>query len=47
MTLKLKKILLIGRSTGIKQLYGLLSDSYNLVCIDSTILFLKIGPHFL
>lgn len=36
MTLKLKKILLIGRSTGIKQLYGLLSDSYNLVCIDST-----------
>lgn len=36
MTLKLKKILLIGRSTEIKQLYGLLSDSYNLVCIDST-----------
>lgn len=36
MATKLKKILLIGNSSEIKQLYELLSDSYTFICSDST-----------
>lgn len=36
MALKFKKILLIGNNSETKQLYELLSDSYTLICADST-----------